>query len=180
MIDYLFSLYTEYGKCDYIGESISQIEHMTQAAMLAENNNEPIEVVLACFFHDIGHLIQEKELSLNGLGIKNHEKLGAQLLRSHYIPEPIPTLVENHVKTKRYKVYKFKNYLNKLSNASKQTLTLQGGMMTEKEAKEFENEKYFEWSNKVRDYDDLAKEIGVKIKPLEYYKGLLDEVMMKN
>lgn len=180
MIDNLFLLYTEYGKCDYIGEDVSQIEHMTQAAMLAENNNEPIEVVLACFFHDIGHLIQEKELSLNGLGIKNHEKLGAQLLRSYSIPEPIPTLVENHVKTKRYKVYKFKNYLNKLSNASKKTLTLQGGMMTEKEAKEFENEKYFEWSNKVRDYDDLAKEIGVKIKPIQYYKTLLEEVMMKN
>ena len=50
--------------------------------------------------------------------------------------------------------------------------SLQGGMMTKEEADKFEKEEYFEWSNKVRDYDDLAKEVGVEIKPLEYYEKL--------
>lgn len=175
----LLNLYKKYGNCDYIGEEISQISHMTQAAMLAEKNNEPIEIVLACFLHDIGHLIQERELDMNGLGIKNHEKIGAQLLRSYLIPEPIPTLVENHVKTKKYKVYKYKDYYNKLSDASKKTLVLQGGMMTKEEATKFEQEEYFEWSNKVRDYDDLAKEVGVELKPLEYYEGILRNYILE-
>ena len=36
----LFNLYTKYGDYDYIGEDVSQIQHMIQAAMLAEENNE--------------------------------------------------------------------------------------------------------------------------------------------
>ena len=53
----LFNLYTKYGDYDYIGEKVSQIEHMIQAAMLAEQNNEQKEVIIACFLHDIGHLL---------------------------------------------------------------------------------------------------------------------------
>lgn len=169
----LFEYYEKYGNSDYIGEDVSQIEHMTQAAMLAEENNESIDIILACFFHDIGHLVQEHHIKINGLGVKNHEKIGSQLLKDYNVPEPIPSLVENHVKTKRYKVYKFKDYYNKLSPSSKKTLEFQGGPMTKEEAKEFENDKLFEDSNKVREYDDRAKVRNVSIKPLYYYKELL-------
>jgi len=33
-IENLFNLYNKYGKYDYIGEDVSQIEHMIQAAMI--------------------------------------------------------------------------------------------------------------------------------------------------
>lgn len=179
MINELFDYYNKYGDCDYIGEDVSQIEHMTQAAMIAEDNNESVEVILACFFHDIGHLLQEENIKMNGFGIKHHEKIGARLLRDHGIPEPIPTLVENHVKTKKYKVYKFKEYYNKLSEASKKTLIHQGGKMNEQDAKEFEQDCLFDMSNKVREYDDMAKVVGIKIKPIEYYKNMCIKLLSK-
>ena len=43
-------------------------------------------------------------------GPKNHEKLGADFLRSFKIDESVCELVEKHVSAKRYFVYKV-NYL---------------------------------------------------------------------
>lgn len=173
MIHDLINYYKLFGNANYIGESVSQTEHMIQAAMLAEQNNEPIPVILACFYHDIGHLVQEKARMTGNLGVKHHEKIGGILLRRHNIPEPIPTLVENHVKTKRYKVYRDPNY--KLSSASQKTLILQGGPMSEEEAGCFEQDPLFNWSIKVREYDDLAKEEDVKLKSLSYYAKMTDD-----
>lgn len=53
----VFDLYRKYGNRDYIGEPVSQQEHMTQCAMLAEKEGFPDEVVLGVFLHDISHLI---------------------------------------------------------------------------------------------------------------------------
>ena len=54
--DEIMSLYANYGNEDYIGEPVSQIEHMCQCAQLAEKEKYDDEVILAAFFHDIGHL----------------------------------------------------------------------------------------------------------------------------
>ena len=70
----LFELYNKYGNYDYIGEKVSQVDHMIQAAMLAENDNQNLNVVLACFLHDIGHLIGiDKQLESDEFGTFNHE-----------------------------------------------------------------------------------------------------------
>ena len=57
-IDELFNYYVKYGNYDYIGEPVSQVEHMVQAAMLAEKDGQSKDVILAALFHDIGHLLQ--------------------------------------------------------------------------------------------------------------------------
>ena len=57
----IFGLYDRYGGEDYIGEPVSQVEHMSQAAALAQNEGHDDEVVLAAFFHDIGHLCVHDE-----------------------------------------------------------------------------------------------------------------------
>jgi len=49
-IEDIFSLYEKFGKEDYIGEPVSQIEHMCQAAKLAEEESFDDEVILAAFF----------------------------------------------------------------------------------------------------------------------------------
>jgi hypothetical protein len=56
VVEKVFSLYDKHGNEDYIGEPVSQLEHMSQAAALAEAEGYEDEVVLAAFFHDIGHL----------------------------------------------------------------------------------------------------------------------------
>ena len=49
VVDEIFSLYENYGAADYIGEPVSQIEHMCQAAQLAEAEGYDDEVILASF-----------------------------------------------------------------------------------------------------------------------------------
>ena len=45
--------------------------------------------------------------------------------------------------------------------------------MKDDEAKEFEKEKYFQDSIKLRRFDEGAKKIGLKVKSIEDYKDLL-------
>ena len=75
IVSEIFNLYTRYGSSDYIGEPVSQLEHMCQAAQMAASEGADDEMVLAAFFHDIGHLCEfimplEK---MDGIGIVDHE-----------------------------------------------------------------------------------------------------------
>src|SRR5262245_55348159 len=137
-VDDVLQLYEEHGDADYIGEPVSQIEHMVQSAQLAEEQGFDEEVILAAFFHDIGHLVamQGSYASMKGFGAVAHEKIGADFLRSKGFSEKIAKLVESHVQAKRYLTFKYSEYYDKLSEASKQTLEFQGGKMTAEEAGE--------------------------------------------
>ena len=175
----IFEYYEKYGNKDYIGEEVSQIEHMVQCAMIAEENNEDIYMILACLFHDIGHLIQiecEEKSKMGEYGLKNHEKIGKQYLIDNGIPQPIPDLVESHVSSKRYLTFKKPEYTRNLSDASKQTLIFQGGPMDKEEALKFENSYIFKRALKLREYDDKAKVKGKKINNLKYYEEMLKKI----
>ncbi len=109
IVDEIFSLYENYGAADYIGEPVSQIEHMCQAAQLAEAEGYDEEVVLAAFFHDIGHLCEHvlPVPSMDGYGIVDHEGLGSRYLLEKGFSEKIAKLVESHVAAKRYLTLNF-------------------------------------------------------------------------
>ncbi|WP_457835989.1 hypothetical protein, partial [Staphylococcus aureus] len=47
--DEIISLYEQFGSEDYIGEPVSQIEHMCQSAELAEANGADRDTILAAF-----------------------------------------------------------------------------------------------------------------------------------
>ena len=177
-VNTIFNYYEEFGCKNYIGEEVTQIEHMVQAAMLSEENNDCVEVILGSLFHDIGHLIAFDKETMGGFGIKNHQTLGANFLRNLGIPEIIPELVESHVNSKKY-LARDKNYYNKLSKASQTTLKYQGGCFNEMEAKEYEKLPNFELYIKIRLYDDEAKEVNKKIKSLSYYKSMLSNYLNK-
>src|SRR6187431_1174361 len=127
----VFSLYEKFGDEDYIGEPVSQLEHMSQSAQLAMNEGYDDEVILAAFFHDIGHIcvMNNEANSMNGFGVRSHEKIGGDYLREKGFPERVANLVENHVQAKRYLTYRFPEYYAQLSDASKKTLNYQGGIM---------------------------------------------------
>ena len=180
-INNIFNYYYKFGDKNYIGELVTQNQHMIQAAMLAEKEKQSIYIILASLFHDIGHLVEfNSDKKMGSFGIQNHESIGANFLRENNIPEPIPSLVENHVKVKRYLTFKYKNYYNELSDASKKTLEYQGGPMKLKESNEFENDPNFEGSLKIRKYDDLAKDPNHKIIDLDYYKNMLAKLLEEN
>lgn len=92
VVEEMFLLYQQYGKADYIGEPVSQIEHMSQAAGLALEEGFDDEVVLAAFFHDIGHICaaKEKDQDMAGLGTLSHEEVGALYLKTLGFPARLP------------------------------------------------------------------------------------------
>ena len=58
IVDEVFALYQKRGDEDNIGEPVSQLEHMSRAAALAEEEGFEDDVVLAAFFYDIGYLCE--------------------------------------------------------------------------------------------------------------------------
>jgi phosphonate degradation associated HDIG domain protein len=182
VVSEIFSLYDRFGNEDYIGEPVSQIEHMSQSAELAMKEGFDDEVILAAFFHDIGHICVMKDAANNmgGYGVKSHEKIGADFLREKGFPENVAKLVENHVQAKRYLTFKHPEYYNNLSEASKQTLVFQGGVMSADEADRFEKDPLFKVSIQMRRWDELAKETEVPIIDLAALKETAKRVHLKN
>lgn len=170
----IFELYERFGNNDYIGEPVSQLEHMCQAAQLAEQEGYDNEVILAAFLHDVGHLlpVHDKTESMNGYGTVDHEKIGAYHLSKLGFSERLCSLIASHVNAKRYLTFKYPDYYNKLSEASKRTLEFQGGVMTSGEAADFESDKFFNLYIKMRQWDEAAKIEHQELPPLKKYKQM--------
>ncbi|MCY7350124.1 MAG: HD domain-containing protein [Cytophagaceae bacterium] len=172
-VETVFGLYAAYGAEEYVGEPVSLLEHMGQAAQLAEAEGYDEEVVLAAFLHDVGHLLpQQTGENMDGYGHLSHEKIGAAYLRQNGFSEKITRLVLMHVQAKRYLCFRFSEYYQKLSEASRQTLVFQGGVMSEDEATAYQQAPYFTLSLKMREWDEAAKETELPLPKLGKYKIL--------
>ncbi|MCF8213838.1 MAG: HDIG domain-containing protein [Chitinophagaceae bacterium] len=182
IVNEIFSLYENHGNADYIGEPVSQLEHMCQAAQLAEEEGYDDEVVLAAFFHDIGHLcefIMPVEL-MEGVGVLDHESIGQAYLVNKGFSERVAKLVRSHVEAKRFLTFKFPEYFEKLSDASKLTLQHQGGRMNAEEAEAFETDPMFELFIKMRTWDDFAKITNKALPDLNRYKQMAVLHLLQN
>ncbi|AZC34039.1 hypothetical protein C4K38_6124 [Pseudomonas chlororaphis subsp. piscium] len=166
----VFGLYERFGDSDYIGEPVSQIEHMSQAAQLAMAEGFDDEVVLAAFFHDIGHICVQDAENMGGFGVVSHERLGADYLRRAGFSERLARLVEYHVQAKRYLTFKEPGYYERLSQASRRTLEYQGGVMSAEEARAFEQDPLCAVSLRLRHWDEQAKELWVPVMDLQVLK----------
>ncbi|CAK9891843.1 MULTISPECIES: phosphonate degradation HD-domain oxygenase [Pseudomonas] len=171
IVSEVFALYQQHGNEDYIGEPVSQLEHMSQAAQLALAEGYDDEVVLAAFFHDIGHICGGAEGDMGGYGAVSHERVGANYLRRCGFSERLARLVEYHVEAKRYLTLRQPGYYQRLSEASRRTLEYQGGVMTEVEADAFEQDPLCAVSLRMRQWDELAKEMDVPVIDLQLLRG---------
>ncbi|WP_437182086.1 phosphonate degradation HD-domain oxygenase [Pseudomonas xanthosomatis] len=169
-MDQIFALYQHHGSTDYIGEAITQLEHMSQAAQLAMAEGYDDEVVLAAFFHDIGHLCEGEQMG--GFGVASHERIGAEYLRRAGFSERLARLVQYHVEAKRYLTLRQPGYYQRLSEASRRTLAYQGGVMNDAEADAFERDPLFAVSLRMREWDEMAKEVGVALVDIEVLKAM--------
>ena len=153
----------------YIGEGLTISEHMIQTAMLAEKNKCSDDLICASLLHDYGHFVIENPNQLVSDKIDGrHEIIGANYLKNFFhnkIIEPILL----HVEAKKY-LARNKKYYNNLSDASKISLKLQGGIMNEIDAKKFEQNKNYENDIKLRRFDEGAKQKNLKIKKLKIIK----------
>lgn len=187
-INEVFNLYRNFGENDYIGESVTQLEHAMQCAHYAtEEFPDNAAIILGAFLHDVGHMVLLKrdaeginiENDYNNLGALNHETVGYNYLTDLGFPEEVTSLGQNHVLTKRYLVSKYEDYYNKLSDASKQTLVLQGGKLTEEEIKQFERNPNKDLYIKMRNWDDKAKQTDFNYqKSIDYYEDMAIKLLI--
>jgi putative nucleotidyltransferase with HDIG domain len=128
----LFSFIEAQGQGDYIGESISQLDHSLQAAHLAQEANSDDETILAALLHDIGRFIPSagsmpKMIATDGtfVGTESHEIMGEKYLRSIGFSDKICQIVGAHVWAKRFLTATEEGYWEALSKSSKITLEFQ-------------------------------------------------------
>jgi phosphonate degradation associated HDIG domain protein len=173
--DEISNLFKDHGQDDYIGEKVSQIQHMTQCAALATTAGHDEEIILAALLHDIGHLC-EYVMSVERMdefGVVDHEELGYQYLKSKGFSSRICKLVASHVEAKRYLTYKYPQYFELLSEASKATLEYQGGPMLPDEANRFERDPLFQYYLLLRRWDDQAKDPTIAPPPFEIFTAMI-------
>ena len=140
IVNEVFALYEKYGKRKPTDEELSQLEQVSQAAALAEEEGYEDEVILAAFFHNAGEI------------------LGADYLREHGFSERLATLVESDLRATRYLAYKYAEYYDRLSESEKANLEVRGGKMTKEEADKFELDPDAELFVRLRYLNDQAKE----------------------
>ena len=157
----------------YIGEKLTMSDHMIQTAMLAEKNKCTNDLICSSLLHDYGHFVLEDPNQLVSDHIDgNHETIGANYLKKYFSNEIIEPILL-HVDAKKY-LARNKKYFDDLSEASKTSLKLQGGIMNDNEAKQFEQNKNYENAIKLRRFDEGAKQKNIKIKKIEDYRELLN------
>ena len=161
----------------YIGEKVTMTEHMIQTAMLAEENHSSESLICACLLHDYGHFIIEDPDRLVSKSIDGkHEDIGFNFLNNYFRPEVVEP-IKLHVQAKRYLCRK-KSYWNALSEASKVSLKLQGGIMSDTETEKFISLKFHYDSILLRKYDDEGKIPNFKIKKNEDYRNLINSQLI--
>lgn len=179
LIERLEKLYLTRGQRLYAGahaERVTALEHALQCAQLAEWANAEESLVAAAFLHDVGHLLRDDPVPEHE--DDQHELHALELLRPDFgaaVTEPIRL----HVAAKRYLCARDSAYLLGLSPASRHSLLLQGGVMTDDEALAFETRPHAVAAVQLRRWDDLAKTPGQRTPPLGYYLGLLDSLLSR-
>jgi phosphonate degradation associated HDIG domain protein len=177
-VDRIFAAFESNGAEAYLGEPVTLKEHMLQSAAAAEAEDAGDELVAAALLHDIGHLLHGGPEDSAEQGIDTaHEEVGFRFLEEHF-PRSVVDPVRLHVAAKRYLCAADPEYLDELSPASLLSLRLQGGPMTAEEAEAFENLPHWREACRLRRWDDLAKDAGADVPPLERYRPVLEAVVV--
>jgi [1-hydroxy-2-(trimethylamino)ethyl]phosphonate dioxygenase len=169
LIQEIAELFARRGREMYSGEPVTQTEHALQAAFQAQQSGADAALITAAFLHDVGHLLHslDEDCAEDGIDDK-HEALGAEWLAQHFdfkVVEP----VRLHVAAKRYLCAVDQDYYDRLSDASRLSLRLQGGPFTTTQARKFEEHPCFASAIRLRRWDEEAKIPRLPTPPLEQY-----------
>lgn len=172
IINEIFALFAERGQRQY-GEDVTELEHALQCALFATQAGEPGQVVAACLLHDYGHLLHDlgEDVAERGVDASHEERGAAHLARN--FPLEVVEPIRLHVAAKRFLCLRQPEYFDGLSAASQLSLQLQGGVMSDAEACDFEVLPHSAAAVQLRRYDDAGKIPYLVTPPLESYRSLL-------
>lgn len=177
VVDWLEDIFEAGGGQEYLGEPVTQAEHMLQGAKLAEDAGQSDEVIAAALLHDIGHLIDPDDMfSMDDEHDRRHEESGAAALEP-FFPPLVTACIRHHVAAKRYLCATRPDYHDRLSVASKRSLMLQGGPMSEREVEVFSQLPYVEDIIRIRHLDDAGKRTDMEIRTFADYKPMLQRMV---
>ena len=154
----------------FYDESVTQLEHACQCANQAQLYGGSTTQVASALLHDMGHfLLDEHNAESDFLEEdQNHEEIGANYLEP-FFPEVVTTPIRLHVPAKRYLCTTDASYYEGLSEASKRSFGLQGGVMSDEEQAAFKRIPHYQDALQLRRWDDLAKVKGLEIPAIDTY-----------
>ena len=176
-VDALFNYMEAQGQSFY-DEVVTQLEHALQCAALAQQNDAGPTLITSALLHDLGHFILDEHNADKAFLATdlNHEEIGARYLKP-FFPEAITTPIRLHVPAKRYLCATDASYHDGLSEASKRSLKVQGGVMSNEEREAFEHIPHFRDALTLRRWDDLAKVKGLETAALETYRDIVQQCL---
>jgi len=163
------ALFARRGGEQYSGEPVTQLEHALQTAQLAELAGADDELVTAALLHDLGHLLNDQGESPSLRGIDDlHQYFALPFLRGVF-GERVLHAIQWHVDAKRYLCATRPDYWASLSDDSRRSLELQGGIFSAEEAHAFIARTHAQEAVQLRLWDDLAKDANRATPPLAHY-----------
>ena len=163
------TVFARRGAEQYSGEPVTQLEHALQSAALAEAEGADDELVTAALLHDLGHLLQDLGETPSLRGVDDvHQYAALPFLRGLF-GERVLGGIRLHVDAKRYLCATRPEYHDALSEDSKRSLKLQGGVFDAAQAQAFIAQPGAPDAVRLRLWDDRAKVAGLPTPPLSHF-----------
>jgi phosphonate degradation associated HDIG domain protein len=162
-------LFTGRGGEQYAGEPVTQLEHALQTALLAQADGANDELVTAALLHDLGHLLHDLGETPSLRGVDDvHQYRALPFLRGLF-GDGVTLPIKLHVDAKRYLCATRPGYFAALSDDSKRSLALQGGIFDAGQAEAFVAQRGAAEAVRLRLWDDQAKTAGLPTPPLTHF-----------
>jgi phosphonate degradation associated HDIG domain protein len=173
-------LFANNGRNQYSGEPVTQLEHALQTAHLAEQSGADDALVTACLLHDLGHLLNDQGETPSLRGIDDtHQYFALPFLRGLF-PDGVLDAIKLHVEAKRYLCRVNADYYSKLSEDSRRSLALQGGLLEPEKARDFLNQSGARDAILLRQWDDLAKQADLATPSLAHFLARAERCALTN
>ncbi len=162
-------LFDQRGHEQYTGEPVTQLQHALQSGFLGEQAGASDELITAAFLHDLGHMLHDLGETPSIHGVDDvHQYRVLPFLRGLF-PDSVINAIQRHVDAKRYLCAIRPEYHDSLSDDSKRSLKLQGGIFSKEEAAAFIAEAGAKDAVQLRLWDDLAKQPDLQTPGLSHY-----------
>lgn len=177
IIDCLAAIFEDVATVEYLGEDVTVAEHMLQSATLAERSRRKDAVIVGALLHDIGHVAGDSGMfSMTDTKDRHHEVAGARLVK-RFFPAVVTDCIRHHVAAKRYLSATRHGYLDRLSDASRHSLSLQGGPMGAHEVERFARHPHLDEIIAVRLLDDAGKRPSMKTPEFSHFIPIIESLV---